>query len=605
MLNQKRQETEFFGTRSGNANSIAVGYATETTNYGEIATGVLNKSTRGDNSNSPEGVIGDSKATLFSIGCGTSKGRKNALEVKGDGSVLIPGADGTPIDVADKISEALNIENSIELVKSADNDLQYKLMVNNVSKGEIDIPKDQFLKTVEYNESTHELIFTFVTIDQDEHVVKVPIGDLKDIYTAGDGIKIEDNKISADFSTVMTAISDEKTQRETTDNEIKSALDSKADKSEVMIVDVDENGNQSASLRGLDSDGSEASIEFLTDNIFKIHDNYGVVYIDGRSVVINSNNNDSGVDGFFVYYNEDDRIKQGVLTPYGVICEGCPQKDTEVLTTNGKSVDLTTYALKSALPTKTSQLTNDSSYLTENSISKTIKLTDNLQFVCTNTMGLALHVTTEDGTTKDILVPTGTTKSCGVMLPDDKKKLSNIALVKDGEGDSAKVYNTIGGITEIPYMSNGAATIVAKNTDGTKTASISTDALLLGDSVNIGIMGVAVNSGTDSTRFRFSANPGGIDLGFGSNGFHLDITGAFYLTNPSAVGISDDKKDTTVPTVNGKFVDISTKADKTDILSKLDNITSAATADEVVTKFNALLTDLKAKGYMVADTVQA
>lgn len=34
------------------------------------------------------------------------------------------------------------------------------------------------------------------------------------------------------------------------------------------------------------------------------------------------------------------------------------------------------------------------------------------------------------------------------------------------------------------------------------------------------------------------------------------------------------------------------------------HITTTSTAEEVVTKFNALLADLKAKGYMEADTVQ-
>ena len=37
------------------------------------------------------------------------------------------------------------------------------------------------------------------------------------------------------------------------------------------------------------------------------------------------------------------------------------------------------------------------------------------------------------------------------------------------------------------------------------------------------------------------------------------------------------------------------------ITSKLSNITAATTTEEVVTKFNALLADLKAKGYMEAD----
>lgn len=101
--NNKKQETQFFGTKCGNANSIAAGYATETTNYGEIATGILNKSTKGDNPNSPEGVVGDPKATLFSVGCGTKEERKNALEVKGDGSVIISGKDGSNANINKEI----------------------------------------------------------------------------------------------------------------------------------------------------------------------------------------------------------------------------------------------------------------------------------------------------------------------------------------------------------------------------------------------------------------------------------------------------------------------------------------------------------------------
>ena len=43
---------------------------------------------------------------------------------------------------------------------------------------------------------------------------------------------------------------------------------------------------------------------------------------------------------------------------------------------------------------------------------------------------------------------------------------------------------------------------------------------------------------------------------------------------------------------------------KAEQLPKLVNITNASTAEEVVTKFNTLLADLKAKGYMGADTAQ-
>ena len=62
-----------------------------------------------------------------------------------------------------------------------------------------------------------------------------------------------------------------------------------------------------------------------------------------------------------------------------------------------------------------------------------------------------------------------------------------------------------------------------------------------------------------------------------------------------------------VPTVTTNHGGIMSPADKVkldslpSITSKLVNITTAATAEEVVTKFNALLADLKAKGYMKAD----
>lgn len=230
---QKKQEIEFFGTKTGNANSIALGYATETKNFGEVAVGVMNKSTAAKDPNSSKGVCVDPDATLFSVGCGGSGERKNALEVKGDGSVIIPGENGN-INIADKIKQAFDTDASIELVKSAENSLQYTLMVNNEPRGSINIPKDQFLKNVTYDSEGKQLVFTFITLDEDEHVERVPVGDLKDIYTAGEGITINgDNVISADFSSVMTAISDEKTQRETTDNEIKSTLDTKADTSAI------------------------------------------------------------------------------------------------------------------------------------------------------------------------------------------------------------------------------------------------------------------------------------------------------------------------------------------------------------------------------------
>ena len=55
-------------------------------------------------------------------------------------------------------------------------------------------------------------------------------------------------------------------------------------------------------------------------------------------------------------------------------------------------------------------------------------------------------------------------------------------------------------------------------------------------------------------------------------------------------------KPTELYATDGSLLDISDK-----IHEKLDNITEATTADEVVTKFNALLADLKAKGFMKSE----
>lgn len=328
---QKKQEIEFFGTKTGNANSIALGYATETKNFGEVAVGVMNKSTAAKDPNSSKGVCADPDATLFSVGCGGSGERKNALEVKGDGSVIIPGENGD-INIADKIKQAFDTDASIELVKSTDSDLQYTLMVNNESRGSINIPKDQFLKNVTYDTEAKQLVFTFVTLDEEEHVERISINDLKDVYTAGDGINIDNNVISADFSSVMTAISDEKTQRETTDNEIKSTLDKKLETIDSYgnILYLFKNGTEVvAAMMPEDTGNTSLVCGFMED------DDYGNNISTGTAV------SDQGVmiiDGKKWLNIEIDGISK---------TDG---KATQVFAADGTLFDLTTKANTSSIP---------------------------------------------------------------------------------------------------------------------------------------------------------------------------------------------------------------------------------------------------------------
>lgn len=190
--------------------STTSGYATETTNFGEAAFGILNKSTR-DKSNftTPE-VVSSSTATLFSVGNGSDGIRKNIIELKADGTVLISGVgeyDGTNPDdatgIADKMQGIEGIVDgleesidSINIVKDETNDLIYTLMVDGEERGSINIPKDQFLKSVTYNEDTNELIFTFVTSESDNKEVRINMTDLVDTYTAGDGLNLEGGQFS-------------------------------------------------------------------------------------------------------------------------------------------------------------------------------------------------------------------------------------------------------------------------------------------------------------------------------------------------------------------------------------------------------------------------
>ena len=77
-----------------------------------------------------------------------------------------------------------------------------------------------------------------------------------------------------------------------------------------------------------------------------------------------------------------------------------------------------------------------------------------------------------------------------------------------------------------------------------------------------------------------------------------EIDGKGYLTAHQSLDAYAKK--TEIPNVSTKadLVDGKLKAEQ---LPKLDNIAAATTTEDMITKFNALLTDLKAKGYMTAD----
>lgn len=666
---QKRQEIEFFGTKTGNANSIALGYATETKNFGEVAVGVMNKSTAAKDPNSPKGVCVDSDATLFSVGCGGSGERKNALEVKGDGSVLISGEDGD-INVADKIKQALDTDASIELVKSADSDLQYTLMVNNESRGSINIPKDQFLKNVTYDTDAKQLVFTFVTLDEEEHVERISINDLKDVYTAGDGINIDNNVISADFSSVMTAISDEKTQRETTDNEIKSTLDTKADKTEIptnvsqldndsdfitkdvvsdacddvikQAVTIDDNNN----INGLFFEGGRKNdISNITDfsiglgcnndingeyNIaigqdIDVRDTYGIAIgtsITSETTSINIGNDilNKGIYNIILGSNKLDLNEGCVSIGYlarkknidtvtyqigGYSRIAAAQEDKRynieetldidnnhkkyiygvggyngLTTDNAKSLQevLDEKADASAVPTKLSDLENDAVDITINkgeSSKHPLRITSNDNGIHRSVLKYALH----DENSAIAQLTLTSRDANGGYLSQLQIRPSDI-----NEQYIIQVQDVIG--SKINRLTTTSVHGFQSTDQENKTmVDLSSDQLLFYTN--------ASTPADPTKQLQLTVNKDGITKkdGKATEVFAADGT-LFDLTT---------KADTS------SIPDVSTKADlvdgklKVDQLPKLDNIAAATTTEDMITKFNALLTDLKAKGYMTAD----
>ena len=85
---------------------------------------------------------------------------------------------------------------SVTLEQDPDNNLHYELLVNDVKAGDINIPKDQFLKEASYDADNKELVFVFVT-ETGETTTKIDVSNLVDTYTAGNGLELANNTFSA------------------------------------------------------------------------------------------------------------------------------------------------------------------------------------------------------------------------------------------------------------------------------------------------------------------------------------------------------------------------------------------------------------------------
>ena len=606
---QKKQEIEFFGTKTGNANSIALGYATETKNFGEVAVGVMNKSTAAKDPNSSKGVCVDPDATLFSVGCGGSGERKNALEVKGDGSVIIPGENGD-INIADKIKQAFDTDASIELVKSSENSLQYTLMVNNESRGSINIPKDQFLKNVTYDSDGKQLVFTFVTLDEDEHVERVPVGDLKDIYTAGEGITINgDNVISADFSSVMTAISDEKTQRETTDNEIKSTLDTKADKEIIVCRDDKKNiiGNFDSHDVPLITDSYSNIIIGYNNAIMTNSDNRILIGNNNESntncICIGSNNLSPATDSICIGDDIFNTCKNSICIGHNLhthnevehnIIIGNFDSNNNNVETNNHFISIGYNALSNTRKAEYSVIYQIAGYDYKNK-EKSYNLEETLD-IGSNHKKYIYGIGGYNGNNLVVMdeydYPSFNPNVKSVQeVINEKADASAIPtkvsqLINDSKFTISNDFVTFAGLV----VDNNAKIKYIQKTGGLEgtylTAEITDDRVANKVFAADGSL-FDVSKLVKKVQCNVSGDANNIEFGY------TTVDGTYNFS--------------VIPTVTTKRSGIMSSADKVkldslpSITAQLDNITAASTAEEVVTKFNTLLADLKAKGYMKAD----
>ena len=127
--------------------------------------------------------------------------------------------------VDDIVGEAVN---SMDIKLEGEN-LKYKLVVNGNENGEIDIPKDQFLKSVTYDKDNKQLIFVMETSDG-EATTEVAISDL--VASIEDGV--------GEIQGMITEINNKNDEQDSA-LDLKadaSALAEKADKSELQAVEA-------------------------------------------------------------------------------------------------------------------------------------------------------------------------------------------------------------------------------------------------------------------------------------------------------------------------------------------------------------------------------
>lgn len=158
-------------------------------------------------------------------------------------------------------------------IKLEGEDLSYKLIVNGTENGEINIPKDQFLKSTSYDREAKKLIFVMET-SNGESTTEVEIGDL--VSSLEDGV--------GQIQGRLTEINEKNNEQDTiiADKADISELDNYATKDDLTIIDekidmaVDNLATKQEMQEQLSTKANIDSVytKLESDNIFQISGNY-------------------------------------------------------------------------------------------------------------------------------------------------------------------------------------------------------------------------------------------------------------------------------------------------------------------------------------------
>lgn len=252
-----------------------------------------------------------SRGTLFTQPPETDSDTTNKGYVDGE----IKKSNDEQMVINERIVEILD---GIEIVKV--NDLEYNLMVDETIKGTINIPKDQFLKSVSYDPETHVLTFIFLTSDG-EVTTTIDMSSLVDVYQAGNGLTLANNTFSIKLDPSSNNALTLSAAGLMLDN---TPLEKAAEDIEILNSDIPKSAKETGAFISGDNTlaGAKAEVEIGSKNLLelKLIDvvSNGITYTQNSDGSITANGIATGRShAYIINYNTP--IKPGIYT-----LSGCP-----------------------------------------------------------------------------------------------------------------------------------------------------------------------------------------------------------------------------------------------------------------------------------------